>query len=182
VFDHVTIRVADRVASLRFYDTVLQAIGIGPPAGDGEFPEWDDFSLAQAEPGKPVTRDLHIGFAARSRDDVHAFWQAGVDAGHRSDGEPGARPRYSPDYYGGFLLDPDGNSAEAVHHDDLRQGGAIDHIWIRVADLQAGKRAFEERGLRATFEDAGRVRFGGDNGSFSLVLGEPTEGLEIYFE
>jgi hypothetical protein len=44
--------------------------------------------------------------------EAHAFWQAGVDAGHRDDGAPGPRP----EYYGGFLLDPDGNNVEAVNH------------------------------------------------------------------
>jgi len=173
VFDHLTLRASDVRASGRFYETVLGAIGTASPP---------DFRLEAAEAGHPVTTGLHVGFAAESRAAVDDFWRAGTEAGYRDDGAPGPRPEYGPDYYGGFLLDPDGNSAEAVHHDDLRQGGAIDHIWIRVADLQAGKRAFEERGQRATFEDAGRVRFGGDNGSFSLVLGEPTEGLEIFFE
>ena len=42
---------------------------------------------------------------------VDAFWQAGIDAGHPNDGAPGPRTVYSPDYYGAFLLDPDGNSA-----------------------------------------------------------------------
>ena len=51
-----------------------------------------------------------------SRAHVDEFWRAGTEAGYRDDGAPGPRPQYSPDYYGGFLLDPDGNSAEAVHH------------------------------------------------------------------
>jgi hypothetical protein len=44
----------------------------------------------------------------RDRAQVDAFWQAGVDAGYRDDGEPGPRTQYGPSYYGGFLLDPDG--------------------------------------------------------------------------
>lgn len=47
---------------------------------------------------------------------MDAFWQAGTEAGYRDDGEPGLRPRYGGDYYGGFLLDPDGNNAEVVNH------------------------------------------------------------------
>ena len=61
-----------------------------------------------------MTRGLHVGFRAPSREAVDAFWQAGIDAGYRDDGAPGPRTAYGPDYYGGFLLDPDGNSAEAV--------------------------------------------------------------------
>ena len=68
----------------------------------------------------PVTRGLHVGFRAPSRAAVDAFWQAGIDAGYRDDGAPGPRTEYGPDYYGGFLLDPDGNSAEAVHGERAR--------------------------------------------------------------
>jgi catechol 2,3-dioxygenase-like lactoylglutathione lyase family enzyme len=134
VFDHVTIRVADREASERFYATVLRALGIEQTHSDEQLPEWDDFSLAQADDAKPVTRRLHIGFAAPSRADVDEFWRAGTDSGYRDDGPPGPRPQYSEDYYGGFLLDPDGNSAEAVHHGSLRTGGNIDHLWILDPD------------------------------------------------
>ena len=103
MFDHVTIRVADRAASERFYRAVLPALGIELTSAG----EWDDFSLAQADDEHPPTRHLHIGFAAPSREHVDAFWRAGVDAGYESDGEPGTRPQYSEDYYGAFLLDPD---------------------------------------------------------------------------
>jgi hypothetical protein len=60
-----------------------------------------------------VTRGLHVGFRAPSREAVDAFWQAGIDAGYRDDGAPGPRPVCGPDHHGG-LLDPDGNCAEAV--------------------------------------------------------------------
>jgi len=46
---------------------------------------------------------------------------------------------YRRGYYGAFLLDPDGNSVEAVHHDDTRRGGNIDHLWIGVRDLGAAE-------------------------------------------
>ena len=116
MFDHVTIRVTDRGASERFYATVLGAVGIVQTHTGDAFPEWDDFSLAAADAEHPPTRRLHLGFAARSRALVDAFWRAGTEAGHRDDGAPGPRPQYRHDYYGGFLLDPDGNNAEVVHH------------------------------------------------------------------
>src|ERR1700756_3890014 len=144
MFDHVTIRATDRAASERFYDTVLRTLGIDQSYRTRTFSEWQDFMVTGADPENPVTRGLHIGFAAPDRDRVDAFWQAGVDAGYRDDGRPGPRPEYGVDYYGGFLLDPDGNSAEACHHDNLRRdGGIVDHLWIRVADL-ARARAFYE--------------------------------------
>src|SRR5215210_3209172 len=143
MLDHVTLRVSDLAASRRFYDTVLAPLGVVEPThADAELVEWDDFGLAPATDGKPVTRGLHIGFGAPSREHVDAFWRAGVDAGHEDDGEPGPRPEYGPDYYGGFLRDPDGNSAEAVHHDDIRPPGHVDHLWIRVADVAAARRFY----------------------------------------
>src|SRR3954452_8343731 len=139
VFDHVTIRVSDREASERFYRTVLRPLGLETRRGD-MFTEWGDFSVAQADEEFPVSRGLHVAFYAPSTELVDAFWQAGVDAGYRDDGEPGPRPQYGPDYYGGFLLDPDGNSAEAVYNPPLRETNVIDHIWVRVADVAASKR------------------------------------------
>ena len=115
MFDHVTIRAGDRGASERFYDTVLQTLGVDRNYRTNRISMWRDFIVTAADSEHPVTRRLHIGFAAPDHDRVRSFWQAGVDAGYRDDGKPGPRPEYGEDYYGGFLLDPDGNSAEAVH-------------------------------------------------------------------
>jgi catechol 2,3-dioxygenase-like lactoylglutathione lyase family enzyme len=186
VFDHVTIRASDREASERFYDTVLATLGIGKTNTDEHYLEWDDFSLAQADEEHPPTRRLHTGFVAPSREHVDAFWRAGTGAGYRDDGAPGLRPQYSDDYYGAFLLDPDGNSAEAVHHGSLRQGGNVDHLWIRVSDLEASTRFYENVGPAAGFrvggEHADRTRFACMSGSFSVVRGdEPTENVHLAF-
>ncbi|HEY7968334.1 MAG TPA: hypothetical protein VID68_15045 [Solirubrobacteraceae bacterium] len=56
------------------------------------------------------------GIAAPSRRHVDAFHRAALAAGGRANGAPGLRPRYHPAYYGAFVLDPDGNNIEAVHH------------------------------------------------------------------
>jgi catechol 2,3-dioxygenase-like lactoylglutathione lyase family enzyme len=189
VFDHVGIWVSDRAASERFYRTVLDAIGIVPTHEGDEFTEWNDFALGQSA-DRPVTRRLHIGFAAPSRAAVDAFHAARLAAGYRDDGAPGPRPEYGPDYYGGFLLDPDGNSAEAVHHDDLPESGAnIDHLWIRVADLEASVRFYDTIASPAGLKRGGagdeprRQQFLDDERvSFSLVAGgEPTEHLHFAF-
>jgi catechol 2,3-dioxygenase-like lactoylglutathione lyase family enzyme len=186
VFDHVTIRASDRAPTERFYTTVLATLGIEPTHSGERYAEWDDFSVAQAEPGKPPTRRLHIGFVAPSREHVEAFWSAGTAAGYRDDGEPGPRRQYRYDYYGSFLLDPDGNSAEAVHHGDLRRGGCIDHLWIRVADVAAAKGFYATVAPHAGFElgtdERERAMFRATSGSFSLVAGEqPTEHVHMAF-
>jgi catechol 2,3-dioxygenase-like lactoylglutathione lyase family enzyme len=184
VFDHVTIRVSDCSASERFYETVLRTLEIEPTAVTEDFAEWDDFSLSGARADRPVTRRLHIGFLAPSRAHVDEFWRVGTRAGYRDDGKPGPRPQYSDDYYGAFLLDPDGNSAEAVHHGDLRRG-SIDHLWIRVADVGASKRFYEtvapHAGFRLNADTPDRAQFVGESGSFSVVRGEPTEHVHLAF-
>jgi catechol 2,3-dioxygenase-like lactoylglutathione lyase family enzyme len=185
VFDHVTIRVSDREASRRFYATVLATLGIVPTYDEPELVEWDDFSIAPADGDHPATQRLHIGFVAPSRDHIDAFHAAAVTAGYRDDGAPGPRPQYTPDYYGAFLLDPDGNSAEAVHHEDLRQGGNIDHLWIRVADIGTSRAFWEalapEGGWRVRSIAPDHVQVRGDSGSFSLVAGPPTEHVHMAF-
>ena len=59
---------------------------------------------------------MHVAFRARSRDEVDAFHRAALAAGGRDNGPPGLRPHYHPNYYGAFILDPDGYNVEAVSH------------------------------------------------------------------
>ena len=185
MFDHVTMRASDREASERFYQAVLRTLRIEKTYSDEHFAEWDDFSLCQATDEKPVTRRLHVAFVAPSRAHVDEFWRVGTAAGYGDDGEPGPRPQYGDDYYGGFLLDPDGNSAEAVHHGSLRTGGVIDHLWIRVADVAAAKQFYETVAPHGRFrlrrDLPERAQFVGESGSFSLVAGTPTEHLHLAF-
>src|ERR1051325_8669777 len=100
MFDHVGIAVADLAASERFYRTVLSALGVEPSHADAGLVEWEDWAIGPTDPEHPVTRGLHVGFRARDRAQVDAFWQAGVDAGYRDDGAPGPRPQYGATYYG----------------------------------------------------------------------------------
>jgi catechol 2,3-dioxygenase-like lactoylglutathione lyase family enzyme len=188
VFDHVTIGVSDRAASRRFYATVLGSIGHELTHGGEDFDEWNDFRIAQSGSDRPVTRGLHVAFVSSSRAQVEAFWRAGTDAGYPSDGEPGLRAQYHEDYYGAFLLDPDGNSAEAVFHGRAREGqDVIDHLWIRVADLAATRRFYEaiapSLGLHIRSSSrAERFHVSAGDRSFALVAGEPiTANVHLAF-
>jgi catechol 2,3-dioxygenase-like lactoylglutathione lyase family enzyme len=118
VFDHVTIRVSDLETSGRFYGRLFELLDFpGPPTERDVFVEWNDFSISQTRPGKPLTRRVDIGFAARSHEQVDEWWRALTAAGYPSDGEPGPRPEYGRDHYGPFVLDPDGTNVEVVFHD-----------------------------------------------------------------
>jgi len=167
MFERVAIGVSDGAASRAFYAAA------GKPA-----------ALELLE-GVPVTRRLHVAFGAADRAAVDAWWRRLVDAGYESDGRPGPRPEYSPSYYGAFVLDPDGNSVEAVHHDTSRPG-RIDHLWLRSADVAAAKRFYEGiaplTGVRLVHDTADRVRFTDGEGSFSFVAGdEPTRHVGLVF-
>jgi catechol 2,3-dioxygenase-like lactoylglutathione lyase family enzyme len=187
VFAHVTIRVSDRPASERFYRTSLATLGIEPTHDREDLVAWDDFAIIAADADHPPTRHLHVAFVAPTREHVDAFWRTAVDAGYQDAGPPGERPQYKPDYYGAFVLDPDGNSAEAVHHGDTRRGGYIDHLWIRVRDLAASEAFYatiaRHTGLReGRYWEEGR-QFRGGWATFSLVDdgAPPTEGLHMAF-
>jgi catechol 2,3-dioxygenase-like lactoylglutathione lyase family enzyme len=185
MFDHVGIRAGDRDTSERFFDTVLPCVGLPKSYSGADFAEWGDFAMGAASPERPVTRHLHIAFFVPDRSEVDEFWRVGTDAGYLDDGEPGVRPQYSEDYYGAFLLDPDGNSIEAVHHGRTRARGAIDHLWLRVADLDAAGAFYETiapfSGFRPKPAGLERRTFAAADCSFTLVAGEPSVDVHLAF-
>jgi catechol 2,3-dioxygenase-like lactoylglutathione lyase family enzyme len=121
VIDHLTIGVSDLARSREFYARALIPLGfaeIGPWSADAReiafgLEEADDFAISTAYPS---AAPVHVAFAADRREQVDAFYAAALDAGGRDNGPPGLRPEYSSEYYGAFVLDPDGNNIEAVHH------------------------------------------------------------------
>ncbi len=128
VIDHVSIRVSDLEASRRLYEAALAPLGFtliepgeddGPGYGFGR-DDRDDFYIHQPidEPGQDtVTTGAHIAFAASSREEVDAFHRIALEHGATDIGAPGIRDKYSDGYYGGFVLDLDGNNMEAVFHE-----------------------------------------------------------------
>ena len=187
MFDHVTIRVHDFDASRSFFATVLATLGVEPTLERGSLVAWQDFMVSAQSEQRPATGAAHIAFAAPSREHVDAFWEAGVNAGNADDGEPGIRPQYRDDYYGAFLLDPDGNSVEAVNYgDERRPPGVIDHLWMRVSDLSVASDFYrivgDATGFAVGYAQAERTTFVDESGgSFSLVPGPATANLHIAF-
>lgn len=187
MFEQVAIRVSDRARSQELYRAVLAELEASPTREEERLIAWEEFALGAAEAGRPATRNLHVGFVAPSRDAVDRFWRAGLRAGASSDGEPGERPQYTPGYYGGFLLDPDGNSIEAVIHDSVRRGGNVDHLWIGVRDLDAAVAFYRavapHTGLRGGRTWPAGRQFRGAWATFTLVADgrPPTENLQIAF-
>ena len=117
MLDHVTIGVTDLARSRAFYDKALAPLGIVPMCGEGDsFAGYGDGERAVFWIGlRPAAQTgAHIAFAARNRAVVDRFHAAAMAAGGTDNGAPGLRPQYDPDYYGAFVLDPDGHNIEAV--------------------------------------------------------------------
>jgi catechol 2,3-dioxygenase-like lactoylglutathione lyase family enzyme len=120
MLDHIKIFVSDVEASKRFYEAAFAPIGMkwvmgtdGEQHGFGEaFPH---FWIAAGE----TPSVAHIAFRVGSTELVDAFHAAALVAGGTDNGAPGPRP-YHPEYYGAFVLDPDGNNIEAVNHGSIQ--------------------------------------------------------------
>ena len=119
VIDHITIPVNDYEVSKAFYISLLEPLGfelimdIDGWAGIGRDGK-AEFWFGQGTPAPP---GLHVAFQAGSRAEVDAFYDAGLKAGGKDNGAPGVRELYHPNYYGAFVIDPNGYNIEAVCHE-----------------------------------------------------------------
>jgi catechol 2,3-dioxygenase-like lactoylglutathione lyase family enzyme len=124
--DHVGLAVSDYERSKSFYEQALAPLGMallmefsGAAAGFGKRDAARPAFFIEAH-GEPVRGRLHIALRAENRAQVDAFHAAAVEAGGTDNGAPGLR-WYHPDYYGAYVLDPDGNNIEAVCHEPPSQ-------------------------------------------------------------
>jgi catechol 2,3-dioxygenase-like lactoylglutathione lyase family enzyme len=124
MIDHVGFSVSDYARARAFYEKALAPLGYvlvmettaqetgKPAAGFGAGGKPDFWIGGEGKLDKP----LHIAIVAEDRATVDAFYRAALAAGGRDNGSPGVRPHYHPNYYGAFVLDPDGHNIEAVCH------------------------------------------------------------------
>ena len=118
LIDHLHLVTGDLVASKKFYRAVIDVLGV-PLGGESEKHFWAD-ELFVSAPDSPAaagvtTGRIHVAFQAKDRATVDRFHAAAIAAGGKDNGAPGERP-YHPGYYAAFVLDPDGNNVEVVHH------------------------------------------------------------------
>ena len=122
MLNHVSIGVRDLPRAKRFYDAALKPLGYKCLSeSPGSLGYGDKAVVLWISPtDRPVAADsasgLHFCFDAPDRKSVDAFYKAAIAAGGRDNGAPGLRPHYHKDYYGAFVLDPDGHNIEAVCH------------------------------------------------------------------
>jgi catechol 2,3-dioxygenase-like lactoylglutathione lyase family enzyme len=119
MLDHVTISVSNIAQALAFYDRALAPLGVERLYAEGT----SAFGYGAEKKAffwiglrDIVQTGAHIAFAAKDRASVDAFHAAALAAGGRDNGTPGVRPHYHANYYGAFILDPDGHNIEAVCH------------------------------------------------------------------
>lgn len=118
MFDHIGFGVTDYAASKAFFLQSLAPLGIGTVM-EGEH------GIGIGPKGKPalwlfqsatLPAPLHLAFTAENRKQVQDFYKAAIAAGGKDNGGPGLRPHYHPNYYGAFVIGPDGHNVEAVCH------------------------------------------------------------------
>jgi len=117
MIDHVGLLVTNYARSKRFFENALA------PLGYKLILEFGDSVAGFGAEGKPdfwisvgSPAAIHVAIGSPDRATVDAFHEAALAAGGRDNGAPGLRPQYHPNYYGAFVLDPDGNNVEAVCH------------------------------------------------------------------
>jgi catechol 2,3-dioxygenase-like lactoylglutathione lyase family enzyme len=187
MFDHVTLRVSDLAAATADFKAVLDELGFEQSASTPSFSVWGNFALTQTDEQHPIARRVHVAFVAPTTAAVERFAQAGVNAGFAEDGPAGARPQYADDYYAAFLQDPAGNNFEAVYRDGARPKGGIDHVGLRVHDVEASAAFYSTIAatagltLRRQASDRASFTVGRSEGVLSVVAGEPTENVHIAF-
>lgn len=129
IVSHVSVGVSDMKKALAFYDPImavlgasrketieLPELGIVAVAYGKQFPEfW--IQIPENQQPASVGNGQHIGFIAGDKDAVHQFHVKALENGGTDEGAPGPRPHYGEQYYGCFILDPDGNKIEATFWD-----------------------------------------------------------------
>jgi len=130
LIDHVQLVVRDLPASQRFYTAILDVLKV-PMGGTGDGFFWADelfVSTAQSDAAQgKLTGRHHLAFQAQNREQVDQFYKVALAHGGNDNGAPGERP-YHPGYYAAFVLDPDGNNIEAVHHGPGKRSAPSVHI------------------------------------------------------
>ncbi len=125
MLDHIGLSVADFARSQAFYEAALKPLGLSVVLAVTAEETGADAHAGFGAAGKPFfwigtgskpKGGIHVAFTAATREGVDAFYRAALGAGGRDNGAPGLRPHYHANYYGAFVLDPDGNNIEAVCH------------------------------------------------------------------
>src|ERR687892_1741062 len=148
MFDHITLRVADLALTSSALQALFDQVEIEQTTSTPSLSVWGNFALTQTDDEHPIARGVRIGFTAPTTAHVDRFAQVGVDLGFAADDSAAARPDHLAAYSAAFVTDAAGNSFGAVHRDGARPQGNVDHVAIRVSDVEASTAFFVTIGGR----------------------------------
>jgi predicted lactoylglutathione lyase len=186
VIDHLMLRVPDLESATERLKAALHELRVTQTRRSRSVSSWGNFVLAQAQPERPISRRIHVTFAAPTQEHVDRFAATGIGAGLVDAGAQGMRCAYDDDVYATFLQDGAGNCFEAVHRNGARPSGTIDQVAIRVSDVALSTAFYLAIGphvglsLRQQLED--RTIFDvASGGALSVIAGAPSENVHLAF-
>jgi catechol 2,3-dioxygenase-like lactoylglutathione lyase family enzyme len=127
LFSHIIVGVSDFRRALAFYRAVLPHLGLEERFCDESRP-WAGWQIAADQRplfliGKPHDGGAHepgngqmAAFLAQSRAVVDEVYAVALSSGGTSEGQPGLRPEYTPNYYGAYFRDTEGNKICVACH------------------------------------------------------------------
>lgn len=122
MFSHVMVGVSDFERALRFYRALMPVLAIEERFVDRDRP-WRPGPRPLFLVGRPYDGAPHqpgngqmTAFLASSREVVDRAYATALAHGGTSEGAPGARPEYHPDYYGAYFRDTEGNKICVACH------------------------------------------------------------------
>ena len=149
---HVSVGVTDVARAAKFYDAVLGTLGYKRvmeflPYALAYGEDHPEFWIQLPHDQKPMSvgNGVHLGFTARTKQQVHKFHEAALAHGGSNNGEPGPRPDYGPDYYGAFVFDLDGNKIEATLHSLPKAARSAKRAAARKTTRKPAKKAVKKK-------------------------------------
>ncbi|WP_312241070.1 VOC family protein [Pantoea sp.] len=120
MYSHIMLGVQDFERAFSFYSAILAPLQLTLRFCERDVPwagwqqrdlAWPEFIITAPFNGEPATpgNGQMTAFIAETREQVDEVYRLACSIGAVSEGEPGLRPRYEPDYYGAYFRDPDGN-------------------------------------------------------------------------
>ena len=136
MFDHVGIRVSDREASERFYDTVLAVLGKTPLTTATSYTEWERLRvIGDGRPGRRST--CTSPSTPRPTSSSTPSTPPASRRATRATARPARARSTRPTTTAPSCSTPTATASRRSTSRSEREPGQIDHLWLRTHDLDA---------------------------------------------